>query len=101
MSRPVLVTLLLIFATVPYRVLPMLFIGGRKFPPFVNSLFYYIPFAVLSALVVPDVLSATGNAHTAFCGALAAFAVSCFTDNSFYAMLLSVIAAYAAFWLGL
>ena len=42
-----------------------------------------------------------GNAHTAFCGALAAFAVSCFTDNSFYAMLLSVIAAYAAFWLGL
>ncbi len=101
MSRPVLVTLLLIFVTVPYRVLPMLFIGDRKFPPFVNSLFYYIPFAVLSALVLPDVLTSTGNPAAAACGALAAFAVSCFSDNSLYAMLLSVIATYGAFWLGL
>lgn len=101
MSRHVLVTLLLVFVTVPYRVLPMLFIGDRKFPPFVNSLFYYIPFAVLSALVLPDVLTSTGNPLTASCGALAAFVISCLSNNSLYAMLLSVIATYCAFWLGL
>jgi len=99
MSRAVLLTILLVFVTAPYRVFPMIFLGDKKFPPFVNSLFYYIPFAVLSALVIPDILTSTGNIKTAACGAAAAVIVSLFTDNSFYAMLLSVIVTYAAFFI--
>lgn len=99
MSRAVALTLLLVLVTVPYRIIPMIFLAGRKFPPFVNSLFYYIPFAVLSALVVPDIFSSTGNVKTAVCGAVAAVVVSIFSDNSFYAMIVAVIVTYAAFYI--
>lgn len=97
MSRAVFLAVLLIFVTAPYRVIPMIFLGEKKFPPFVNSLFYYIPYAVLSALVIPDILTSTGNIKTAACGTAAAVIISLFTDNSFYAMALSVIVTYIAF----
>ena len=99
MSRAIYLTLLLSLVTFPYRVFPMLFLGDLKLPKFFNSLFYYIPYAVLSALVLPDVLSATGNYTTALVGTLAAVIVSCFTENSLWAMLLSVIASYVTFCL--
>lgn len=81
--------------TEPCRFLPMVFLGQRKMPAFVNSLFYYIPFAVLSALVLPDILTSTGNQTSAIAGAVAAVFVSLFLSSPMYSMIAAIAASYA------
>ena len=98
MSRAVYLSIMLMLVTAPCRLLPMIFLSDLKMPKFFNSLFYYIPFAVLSALVLPDIFSSTGNPTTAAAGAAAAIAVSLFTDKSMYVMLVAVIVTYIAFF---
>lgn len=96
MNRIILLCLLLTAVTAPCRYIPMLFMGNRKVPPFVNSLFYYIPYAVLGALVFPDILTSTGDMATAIVGAIAAFAVGLFSTNPMFSLLAAIAAAYAA-----
>jgi len=45
----------------------------RKLPAFAESLLHYIPFAILGALIFPDILYASGNIYCSAAGAAAAF----------------------------
>ncbi|MDL2298119.1 AzlD domain-containing protein [Synergistaceae bacterium OttesenSCG-928-D05] len=65
----------MMLVTAPSRILPLFFLGDRKLPPFVESLLHYIPFAVLGALIFPDVLAATGDLKSSLSGAIVAFAL--------------------------
>ncbi len=72
MTRPILVALGMALVTAIPRVIPMIFLGGRKLHPFWDDFFRSVPYAVLGALIVPDVFIATGERLSSVAGAAAA-----------------------------
>ncbi len=65
---------LLIMAGVTYliRMLPLTIFRREIKSDFVQSFLYYVPFAVLGAMTIPDVLYATGDFCTAAVGLIVA-----------------------------
>ena len=56
------------------RMLPLVLIHKKIENPFIRSFLAYVPYAVLSAMVIPDMLLATANPIPALCG----FAIALF-----------------------
>ncbi|HEY8343067.1 MAG TPA: AzlD domain-containing protein [Calditerricola sp.] len=54
------------------RMLPLVFLPGRAWPPAVERFFRFLPYAALGALIVPGVFTSTGHVASATAGALAA-----------------------------
>ena len=69
-----MVLLVLAMAGITYiiRVLPMAFFRRKIKSQYLNSLLYYIPYAVLSAMTFPAIFYATGNIYTALAGTVVA-----------------------------
>ena len=65
---------ILVMAGVTYviRMLPLAFFRRKIQSRFFRSLLYYLPYAVLSAMVIPSVFSSTGSVITAAAGLLVA-----------------------------
>ena len=53
------------------RMLPLTFFKKEIHSRFIRSLLYYVPYAVLSALIFPSILYATGHMGSALVGGLA------------------------------
>jgi len=73
MTKVMVLSVLMMCVTAPSRILPVFFLGERKLPAFAESLLHYIPFAILGALIFPDILYASGNIYCSAAGAAAAF----------------------------
>lgn len=54
------------------RVIPFAAVRGKIRSRFINSVLYYIPYAVLSAMTFPAIFYATGNTLTASVGTVVA-----------------------------
>ncbi len=63
-------TYLAVVAGITYaiRMIPLVLFRGKIKSQFVNSFFFYIPYAVLAAMTIPEVLYSTGNVYTALVG---------------------------------
>lgn len=90
---------LLVMAGVTYliRAVPLVAFRRRIRSRFVRSMMYYLPYAVLSAMVLPAVFSSTGSIVTAAVGLLVAIVLA-FFDRSLIVVALG--AAGAAFLTG-
>ena len=62
----------MMLVTAPSRILPVFFLSERKLPPFAEALLHYIPYAVLGALIFPDILTATGDIRSSAAGTIVA-----------------------------
>ena len=60
------------------RVIPFAAVRGKIRSRFINSVLYYIPYAVLSAMTFPAIFYATGNTLTASVGAVVALLLAYF-----------------------
>ncbi|MBQ6152630.1 MAG: AzlD domain-containing protein [Ruminococcus sp.] len=60
------------------RMIPFTLIRVKVKSPFVNSVLYYLPFAVLSAMTFPAIFYATGNIYTAAAGTAVALIMAFF-----------------------
>ncbi len=60
------------------RVIPFAAVRGKIKSPFINSVLYYIPYAVLSAMTFPAIFYATGNTVTSIVGTAAALIMAFF-----------------------
>ncbi len=60
------------------RVIPFAAVRGKIKSPFINSVLYYIPYAVLSAMTFPAIFYATGNTVTSIVGTVAALIMAFF-----------------------
>lgn len=60
------------------RVIPFAAVRGKIRSRFINSVLYYIPYAVLSAMTFPAVFYATGNVVTASVGTVIALVLAYF-----------------------
>lgn len=72
MTKAVILSLLMMAVTLPSRVLPAFFLGDKKLPPLAETVLGYIPYALLGALIFPDVMTSTGDIRTSAAGAAAA-----------------------------
>ncbi len=73
----------LLMALVTYlpRMLPVALFRKKIKSRFIQSFLHYVPFAVLSALTIPDIFNSTGNYATAICGTLVAIVLAYFEKN--------------------
>lgn len=74
---------LIVMAGVTYliRMIPMALIRKRIKNRFILSFLYYVPYAVLSAMVVPAIFFASGNIITAAVGFVCAVVVAVFSKS--------------------
>ena len=74
---------LIVMAGVTYliRMIPMALIRKRIKNRFILSFLYYVPYAVLSAMVVPAIFFASGNIITASVGFVCAVVVAIFSKS--------------------
>lgn len=96
MTKIMLLSICMMLVTAPSRILPLFFLGDKKLPPFVESLLHYIPFAVLGALIFPDVLTATGDFRSSLCGAVAAFALGWLGQGPLVVLAGGILGAFLA-----
>ena len=84
MSKPLYMFLMVLtMAVVTYiiRMLPMVLFRKKIKSNFVNSLLYYLPYAVLSAMTFPFILYSSGNIISASIGTAVAL-IGAFTKRS-------------------
>ena len=74
------------------RMIPFTLIRVKIKSRFVNSVLYYLPYAVLSAMTFPAIFYATGNFYTAAAGTVVAL-VMAFFDLPLIAVALGASAA--------
>ena len=74
---------LLVMAGVTYliRMIPLTLIREKIKNKFIVSFLYYVPYAVLSAMVVPAIFFASGNIVTAAVGFVVAVLVAIFSKS--------------------
>ena len=91
---------ILVMAGVTYliRMAPFVLFRKKIKSRFIRSLLHYLPYAVLSAMVIPGVFSSTGSAITAGAGLVVACLLA-FFDRSLIVVALG--ASGAAYFVGL
>ncbi len=76
MNKILLYMLVMALVTYGVRMLPFVLFRRKIQSPFLRSFLHYIPYAVLSAMVVPDVFYSTGNSPENIIAAAVGFAVA-------------------------
>ncbi len=71
---------IVVMAGVTYliRMIPFAFFSKKIESPFLKSLLYYMPYAVLSAMTIPAIFFSTGNIVTAVIGTAVALVLAYF-----------------------
>ena len=89
---------ILVMALVTYiiRMVPLVFFRKKITSPFLRSMLYYLPYAVLSAMVIPSVFSSTGSVITAAVGLAVALLLAFFRRSLLTVALGASGAAYLA-----
>lgn len=96
MTKYMVLAILMMLVTVPSRILPIIFLGERRLPPFAEAFLGYIPYAALGALVFPDVLTATGDIKSSAAGALVALTLGWLGKGPLIVLFGGILAAYLA-----
>lgn len=78
------------------RVIPFAAVRGKIKSPFINSVLYYIPYAVLSAMTFPAIFYATGNTVTSIVGTVVALILAYFDLPLIVVALASSASAFVA-----
>ena len=91
-------TYILVMALVTYiiRMVPLVFFRKKITSPFLRSMLYYLPYAVLSAMIIPSVFSSTGSVITAAVGLAVALLLAFFRRSLLTVALGASGAAYLA-----
>lgn len=92
------VAAVLVMATVTYitRALPLTFFRKKIKSPWLHSFLYYVPYAVLGAMIFPAILYSTGNIQTAAIGFGVAMVLAFLEKDLLVVAIGGVVAAYIA-----
>ena len=78
MSRVIIAVLIMAVVTYIPRVLPIAVFRSKLKSRFLSSFLYYVPFAVLGAMIFPEILYSTGNYYSAITGMIIALILAYF-----------------------
>lgn len=96
MSDIILLSVCMMLVTAPSRIMPPIFLAGREVPPFIASMLYYMPYAVIGSLLFPDILYSAGPFAASAAGAAAALLAAWFSGNVIVVMTAAIGAAFVA-----
>ena len=90
--------MILIMAGVTYliRMIPLVLFRKKITSRFLKSLFFYIPYAVLSAMTFPYIFYSTGNFWTALIGTVVAVVATLCKLSLIIVAILACIAVFAS-----
>lgn len=93
-----LVLMIALMAAVTYliRMLPLLLFRRKLRNRFVRSLLYYIPYAVLAAMIVPDIFTSTGSVFSAMIALIVAVVLSVYGRSLLTVALAACASVYVA-----
>ena len=63
------------------RMIPLVFCKGKIKNKFLNSFLYYIPFAVMTSIIIPEVFSSTSSLASAISGVAVAVVLGLLGQN--------------------
>ena len=91
----------LIMALVTYipRAIPISFMKREIKNRYIKSFLFYVPYAVIAAIIFPSILYFTSNIIVAGLGALVALVLSFFRQKLYVVALVSVLTVYGLLWL--
>ena len=94
MNYSYLLLSVLIMAGVTYliRMLPIVIFRKEITNPFIKSFLYYVPYAVLAAMTIPEILYSTGSIWSAVIGLICAFVLA-YNRRSLLTVALGAVAA--------
>jgi branched-subunit amino acid transport protein len=94
MTRTLVAVLLMAVVTYIPRVLPMAVFKNKIQSRFLTAFLGYVPFAVLGAMIFPDILSSTGNITSAIAGLSVACLLAYFEKSLLQVAVCAIIAVY-------
>lgn len=88
---------ILIMAMVTYliRMLPMVIFRRKLENKYVKSFLYYVPFAVLGAMTIPDIFTSTSSVYSAIAGTIVAVFLSIKEKGLLICAISACLAVYA------
>lgn len=87
------VLLMVIFTYLP-RMLPLTFFRKDVTSPFIRSLLYYVPYAVLAAMSFPSIFYSTGNVYSSVVGCLVAIYFAYKDKGLVFVAIAAMVSAY-------
>lgn len=94
MSRFLISVLLMASVTYVPRVLPLAIFKKKIQSRFLTAFLSYVPFAVLGAMIFPDILSSTGHLTSAIVGFATAAVIAYFERSLLQVAVCAIIAVY-------
>lgn len=94
MINPIIAILLMAVVTYLTRVIPLIALQNRIESPFIRQFLYYLPYAILTAMIVPDIFSSTGHSESAIAGCIAALILGWLERSLITVSIGAVVAAY-------
>jgi len=87
---------ILLMALITYliRVLPLAVFQKKIKSPFIQSFLHYIPYAILTAMIVPSIFSSTQLLPSAIVGTCIALLLAWFEKSLLVVSMTAVVAAY-------
>lgn len=76
LDKALIAVILMALVTYIPRSLPIVIFRREIKSTYIKSFLHYVPYAVLGALTLPDIVSSTGNLTTAICGTIMALWLS-------------------------
>jgi len=89
-------TPILLMALITYliRVLPLAVFQKKIKSPFIQSFLHYIPYTILTAMIIPSIFSSTQLLPSAIIGTCVAIALAWFEKSLLVVSMSAVVAAY-------
>ena len=81
MLKMILMVLFMALITYVLRMIPLTFLRKKIRSTFLKSLFYYLPYAVLSAMTFPAIFFATGSVVAGSVGTIVSLVVALFSRS--------------------
>lgn len=94
MTRQVLAVVLMAIVTYIPRVLPVVLVKTRLNSKFLKSFLFYVPYAVLGAMIFPGILYSTNNVSSALVGLVAAVILAFFDKKLLTVALGAILSVY-------
>lgn len=93
--NPIIAILVMALVTYLVRVIPLALIQNRIASPFIKQFLYYLPYAILTAMIVPDIFTSTGHTQSAIAGSICALVLGWLEKSLITVSLGAVAIAYA------
>ena len=76
------------------KILPFAFFKGKIKSRFLNSFLYYIPFAIITSMIIPEVIHSTSSMWSALVGVIISIIFALLGQNILVVSFLSIIAIF-------